>query len=414
MVYLSLLIYNLALRAYGLGIRFASFTNTKAGQWIAGRKNWKSQLAGLGSSVNPTYWFHCASLGEFEQARPLIEQIKKHQPDCRIVLTFFSPSGYEVRKNYAMADLVMYLPLDTAANASYFIETLQPTRAFFVKYEFWFHYLHQLQQRHIPVVLFSANFRPKQAFFKWYGGLFRQMLQWYSFVFVQNQQSQTLLNSIGINSIIAGDTRFDRVIEIASNRQALPLIAQFKGSHPILIAGSTWPKDETLLTTLIQEEALTNFKYILAPHDIHLNRIKQLMQSLGNKAVRFSELNENNAATATVLVVDSIGQLTSIYAYGDIAYVGGGFDASVHNVLEPAVYRMPVIFGPNHQKSAEAIELLNANAAFCIRNYPDLKMATTALAVAGLGKAKSAGEIARNYVVENSGGTAVILQHLNL
>lgn len=403
---MSLLAYNIAIRFYWLGIRLASLVNKKAALWINGRSNWHAQLAKLDKANKKTAWFHCASLGEFEQARPLIEKLKQEKPDYRIVLSFFSPSGYEVRKNYKGADVITYLPLDTLQNARDFINAIQPDIAFFVKYEFWFHYLRELKAKGVPTTLFSSIFRKDQIFFKWYGGLFRKMLQSFTSIFVQNEASRQLLSQIGISSQIANDTRFDRVHQIAQQRNTLPLIEKFKGNAPLFIAGSTWPKDEELITALATAGILKGYKYIIAPHDIEEARINKLQQQLGPKAQRLSQLNENNALTTDIILVDSIGQLTAIYAYGTIAYVGGGFNSSVHNVLEPAVYGMPVLFGPNHTKSAEAKELRTKGAAFCINNTVGLTKACNILL--STDKLNSSAQVAKQYVEQRTGGTQKI------
>ncbi|MFN8288557.1 MAG: glycosyltransferase N-terminal domain-containing protein [Chitinophagales bacterium] len=408
---MSALAYNIGIQLYGLGIYIASLFNKKAALWIEGRKDWKTKLQPKSATTQKTAWFHCASLGEFEQARPLIEKLKQERPDYRIVLSFFSPSGYEVRKNYSGADVVTYLPLDTPQNAKQFIALIQPNVAFFVKYEFWYNYLSELKNKGIPTILFSAIFRKEQVFFAWYGGLFRQMLKMFTSIFVQTETSQKLLAGIGIKSVVANDTRFDRVYQIAQNRQQLPLIEKFKGTAPLLIAGSTWPKDEELLLQLIAQGILKGYKYIIAPHDIDSERIDKLTAQLGSKVVKLSQLNDGNAANAEVIVVDSIGQLTFIYAYGTIAYVGGGFNASVHNVLEPAVYGMPVIFGPNHQKSAEALQLIARGAGFCITDAASLNSIVASLLQNN--KLPTSANAAKQYVAENPGGTAVIWNVVN-
>ncbi len=400
---MSLLAYNIAIRFYWLGIRLAALVNKKAALWINGRNDWRQQLSSLNKASKKTAWFHCASLGEFEQARPLIEKLKQEKPDYRIVLSFFSPSGYEVRKNYSGADVVTYLPLDTAKNARDYINAIQPDIAFFVKYEFWFYYLRELKAKGVPTTLFSSIFRKDQVFFKGYGGLFREMLQSFTHIFVQNEASQHLLSQIGISSQIANDTRFDRVYQIAQQRNTLSLIEKFKGNAPLFIAGSTWPKDEELITALVTAGTLKGHKYIIAPHDIDSARIETLLVELGPKAIKLSQLNESNASTTDIILVDSIGQLTAIYAYGTIAYVGGGFNASVHNVLEPAVYGMPVLFGPNHTKSAEAKELITTGAAFCINNNAELTEACNSLS--NNDKLNSSAQAAKQYVEQRTGGT---------
>jgi 3-deoxy-D-manno-octulosonic-acid transferase len=364
----SIFIYNLSIFFYQLAVKVAAPFSSKALAWIDGRKNlpdWNKLTNKKGKRI----WFHCASLGEFEQARPLIEKFRNDNKEHAILLTFFSPSGYEIRKNYEAADLVAYLPLDTAANAEAFIGQAKPDLVFFVKYEFWYHYLATLKKNRVPVVLFSAVFRKQQVFFKWYGSLFRNMLQNFTTIFVQNEESKALLQTININSTVAFDTRFDRVYQIAGARKTFAAVEKFKGDKKILIAGSTWPADEELLIPFILNNSLPGYKFIIAPHQIEAERMHALYAQIKQRAVRFSELNETNALTAEVLLIDNMGNLASLYAYGDIAYIGGGFNASVHNVLEATVYGIPVLFGPNYKKAEEAKELVKANLAFEVTSY---------------------------------------------
>lgn len=366
---LSLLVYNIGIYCYWLGIFVASFFNQQAALWIDGRKYWRCRLMELDFGTGRRVWFHCASLGEFEQARPVIEKWRAENPTDITILTFFSPSGYEIRKNYPGANFVLYLPLDTPRSVTHFIKYVKPDIALFVKYEFWYNYISTLHQQHIPVILFSAVFRSNQVFFKWYGGLFRNLLGKYSSILVQNNQSAQLLQQIGITSVVVPDTRFDRVYQIAQTPKQFAAIDIFKGSNKVLIAGSTWLRDEELLLQLINENTLSGFKYILAPHNINRARITELVSLLKVNALRFSELTTDNAATATVIIVDNIGNLSSLYAYGELAYVGGGFNTSVHNVLEAAVYNIPVVFGPNHHKAEEAKELIELGVAYSINDY---------------------------------------------
>jgi len=369
---LSLLIYNLTIRLYGAGIFVASFFNTKAGLWLSGRKNQK--VPNLADKTGKRVWVHCASLGEFEQARPVIEKIKQLKPSSVIILTFFSPSGYEIRKNYAFADSVLYLPLDTASNAHHFIDQVKPDLALFVKYEFWHHYLAELKKRKIPTLLFSAIFRPQQIFFKWYGSFFRIMLRQYNKIFVQNDESKQLLANISVDSQVSFDTRFDRVNQIAQAAKTFPSIEKFKQRDRVILFGSTWPKDELLLSYLMHDaENSENLKYIVAPHNLSDEGINNLARTLETRSARLSQLTPDNATATDVMIVDTMGDLSSIYRYADIAYVGGGFNASVHNVLEPAVYGLPVIFGPNYSKSAEAKDLIQISAAFSVSNYNELE-----------------------------------------
>lgn len=366
---LSLIVYNIAIYCYGLGIFIASFINKQASLWIDGRKFWRCRLMEIDFGRGRRVWFHCASLGEFEQARPVIEKWRAENPNDIVVLTFFSPSGYEIRKNYPLANFVLYLPLDTPRSVNHFIKYVKPDIALFVKYEFWYNYITTLHRNKIPVILFSSVFRSNQVFFKWYGGLFRNLLGKYSSILVQNNQSAKLLQQIGVTSMVVPDTRFDRVYQIAQTPQQFAAIDIFKGHNKVLIAGSTWLRDEELLIQLINENTLSGFKYILAPHNINLARITELVSLVKVKALRFSELTTDNAATATVIIVDNIGNLSSLYAYGELAYIGGGFNASVHNVLEAAVYNIPVVFGPNYHKAEEAKELIELGVAYSINDH---------------------------------------------
>lgn len=366
---LSLLVYNIGIHCYWLGIYIASFFNRQAALWIDGRKYWRCRLMEIDFGTGKRVWFHCASLGEFEQARPVIEKWRADNPADIIILTFFSPSGYEIRKDYPQVNFVLYLPLDTPRSVKHFIKYVKPNVALFVKYEFWYNYISTLHKQHIPVILFSAVFRSNQVFFKWYGGLFRNLLGKYSSILVQNNQSAQLLQQIGVASSVVPDTRFDRVYQIAQNHKQFAAIDTFKAGHQLLIAGSTWQRDEELLLQLINENTLSGFKYIIAPHNINPTRITALIGLLKVNAIRFSELTNNNAASASVIIVDSIGNLSSLYAYSELAYIGGGFNASVHNVLEAAVYNIPVVFGPNYHKAEEAKELIELGVAFSINDY---------------------------------------------
>lgn len=417
---LSLIFYNLSVRLYGLGIFVAAFFNVKARLWIEGRKKQERIKIPEAITGGKRIWVHCASLGEFEQARPVIEKIKSNTPASFIILTFFSPSGYEIRKNYPGADVVLYLPLDTANNAERFIDTIKPDIALFVKYEFWYHYLTGLRNRKIPTMLFSAIFRREQIFFKWYGGFFRDMLRSFDKIFVQNKESQQLLAGISVKAEVSFDTRFDRVSQVAQSAKSFPAIEKFKGGNKILIAGSTWSKDELLLTDLIfNRRDFKNWKYILAPHNLSEHSLKSLQSALEIntridppvQTIRLSQLTADNALTSDVLIVDTMGDLSSLYRYGDIAYVGGAFNTGVHNVLEPAVYGLPVIFGPNYLKSAEAKELIDIKAAFSISGYNQLltivsKLNTDAAFM------KEASDNSMKYVKARLGGVSDIYNYI--
>lgn len=399
---MQVLIYDLFLFFYRIGITLVSPFNTKAKLWVEGRRDWQKKLLNLSAAKGKRIWIHCASLGEFEQSRPLIEKLKSQEPQVLIILTFFSPSGYEIRKNYEYADVVMYLPHDTKTNAKIFLDLAKPDLALFVKYEFWFHYLNELEQKNIPPILFSSVFRSEQVFFKWYGGFFRNILKKFSRVFVQNEQSKQLLQSISIASEVCFDTRFDRVYQVAQTGKQFPLIEKFKGSSKILIAGSTWQQDEEILIRCINENILMGYKFIIVPHDINSKRITLLQERVKVKSVLLSELNNENALYAQIVFVDSIGSLSSLYAYGEIAYIGGGFNTNVHNVLEAVVHNIPVIFGPNYKKSEEAKELLAISEAFSVSSFQDLKAALQTASV----KTNHTG---KKYIEARIGGTEKIV-----
>lgn len=371
---MSTLFYKFFLALYSLGIRLSAPSNPKARLWLNGRKDWRRMLAQDLQQGERRIWIHCSSLGEFEQGRPLIEMLRAQYPGYKIVLTFFSPSGYEPRKNYEGADYILYLPMDGPANARDFITAINPSLAIFVKYEFWHYYLHQLRKRGIPTILVSAAFRSSQSFFQWHGGFFRSMLHCFSHIHVQDEHSSRLLRSIGIsgNVSISGDTRYDRVAAIRAGITAIPEAEAFKGDGSVLIAGSTWPGDEAIL-----HQALTtlppHWKLIIAPHEIDAPHIAQLRQLFGTDAVLFSVLRMEPAQAAKrVLIIDNMGMLSSLYAYGEIAWVGGGFETGgIHNTLEPAVFGLPIIMGPTYRKFVEAVKLVDLGAAFAVHESAD-------------------------------------------
>ncbi|QCR25082.1 3-deoxy-D-manno-octulosonic acid transferase [Pontibacter sp. SGAir0037] len=316
----------------------------------------------------PIAWFHCASLGEFEQGRPVIEAFREAFPTYKVFLTFFSPSGYEIRKNYPGADYIFYLPLDSASNASQFLETVRPKLAVFVKYEFWHYYLQALHQRHIPALSVSAIFRPDQVFFKSYGGFYRNILRNFQHIYTQNQSSAELLRQNGIHQVsVAGDTRFDRVLQTAASVKAIPLVEAFLQRQKAFIIGSSWPADIEVLVPLIQKYR-KQLKFIIAPHEIHEAGIHDILQVLGAGTVRFSQATASAASEATVLIIDNIGMLSSLYSYGTYAYVGGAFGKGLHNTLEAAVFGLPLFFGTNYTKFQEAKDLVNLGCAFPVTN----------------------------------------------
>ena len=376
------MLYNIIMYVYQTGIAIYSHFNEKV------KKMWTGERAAFGvlqKQVEPNaeyIWFHAASLGEFEQGRPLIERIKKEYPHYKILLTFFSPSGYEVRKNYEQADIVTYLPIDTVANARKFLRAVRPVMAFFIKYEFWYNYLHILRHRNVPVYSVSSIFRPNQIFFRPYGRQYAAVLKCFSHFFVQNDLSKKLLAKIGINDVtVVGDTRFDRVLQIKESSKCLPLLDKFIGNkevksaaghskalRQVFVAGSSWLPDEEIFIKYFDKHS--EWKLIIAPHVIANSHLQQILQLLkGKKVVFYTKATEENVADADVLIVDCFGLLSSIYHYCDVAYVGGGFGVGIHNVLEAAVWSVPVMFGPNNKRFAEAQGLLASGGGFEVNNY---------------------------------------------
>lgn len=405
---MSVLIYNILLGLYRGGISVASLFNKKAGLWVEGRKNYFAALQKrMYKNTAPVLWFHCASLGEFEQARPLIERIREEYPGYNLFVTFFSPSGYEIRKNYDKADYVFYLPLDTSFNARKFVRVVNPKMAFFVKYEFWHHYLNELHHKKIPVISFSAIFRENQMFFKPYGGFFRGILKKFDRIFVQDEHSVNLLRSIGVTQVEqAGDTRFDRVRAIVDKRKSIPLAEAFKSGKKVLVAGSVWEKDMTVLLPLINLPL--DVKIIIAPHEIHESSIRTMMQSIRRKVVRYSMANETDIHSYNVLIVDNIGMLSSLYQYGEFAYVGGAFGKGLHNILEAATFGLPVFFGPNYGKFKEAEDLVALGAAIPVKDETEMTSRFNQLFIDDAER-KTLGAKARTYVESNTGATDKIL-----
>lgn len=403
-------LYNIGIRTYTLAIRLASSFNEKAALWIKGRKNIQKKISTVNKGSHRLVWFHAASLGEFEQGRPVMEALKKEQPDTRILLTFFSPSGYEIRKNYAGADYIYYLPADTPRNARHFIESVQPDAAVFVKYEYWYNYLNQLNKRHIPTYLISAIFRKEQPFFKTWGGLHRKMLHFFTRMFIQDEESARLLSSIGIQAFEqTGDTRFDRVKQIADTAQDIDKVAHFLNGAPAVVCGSTWPPDEELLLDYINRDN-TDFKWIIAPHEIGENHIRTILGKCQKKVIRYTQ-DEAGETDAKVLIIDCIGLLSSIYRYGKIAYIGGGFGVGIHNTLEAAVYGIPVIFGSRYQKFNEAVTLIQQGGAFSIHNKTELDELLDSL-LQDQAITETAGRQALAYVNSQLGATAIIMKYL--
>jgi len=402
-------LYNIAISIYGALIFLASLFNEKARLLYKGQQQ---AFVLLKEKVDPNanyVWFHSASLGEFEQGRPVIEQLKRDDPETKIILTFFSPSGYEVRKNYAGADIVSYLPLDTPRAARRFVKLVKPSKAIFIKYEFWPNYLLALQAAKVPVFSISAIFRPGQVFFKSYGKWYLGLLGTFKHIFVQDSFSADLLIKHGIQHIsVAGDTRFDRVADLATQAKTIPLVEAFvANATKVIVAGSTWPKDEELLVRYLKEHI--DVKLVLVPHEIHEAHISGIIKLLDTDFVRFTQATDSSVSSVNCLIVDTIGMLSSIYRYTNVSYIGGGFGVGIHNTLEAAVYGVPVVFGPNYQKFREARELITAGGAFSVNNYDELEARLDKLFMD-----KQAGKIAGEYVTKNTGATAEICKVLNL
>jgi 3-deoxy-D-manno-octulosonic-acid transferase len=413
--------YRLFIWLYPKAIRIASIANPKARLWIQGRKHIFRRLSEAFTTVHaPVIWMHAASLGEFEQGLPVLEQLKTLYPSHTILVTFFSPSGYEIRKSHPVADKVFYLPMDSAAHAKRFLDTVKPQLVLFVKYEFWYHYLHEIQHRNIPLFLISGIFRREQAFFKWYGAGYRKMLSFFSVLFVQNEASLQLLASIGLQekTVCVGDTRFDRVLAIAGQFTDIPVINHFCGNAPVVVAGSTWTDDDEELDHFANTRRETRF--IVAPHDIGKDRLDECMK-LYHHAVLFSEYQEAimsgkelpaGKQDANVLIMDNMGMLSRLYHYATIAYVGGGFgEDGIHNILEPAVFGKPVIFGPVYDKYFEAEELLDAGAAFTVEDALELENTLTSL-LQNSTRLDNAGKAAADYVKSRAGTTGRIIQYI--
>jgi len=411
---LSISLYNTAILSYGFIIHVSRYVNQKADRWVRGRQNWRQQIEASSLGHQQPIWIHAASLGEFEQARPLISAIRSTDASAPIVVTFFSPSGFEQVRKKGIADDVFYLPLDTPKNASDFVERLNPRIALFVKYEFWYHFYRALAKKSIPLFLISAIFREDQPFFRHYGHLFRELLFFTEHIFVQDEQSQKLLAGIGYErTSIAGDTRFDRVVEIAGNREELPLVEQFLHNDSTLVAGSTWPADENVLASFYHNNHEKGLNFIIAPHEVDQKHIEQLTTLFGKRAVTYTSLlhAEQVPENCDVLLIDNIGMLASLYQYGTFAYVGGGFDAGIHNILEAAVYGMPVFFGPNHQKFNEANGLLREGGGFEVKNSQAFATKLRWLLEHDTERQR-ASQAAYDYVHSKTGGTSVIMDYL--
>jgi len=416
----SIFLYHTAIQMYHFGIWIASFFDEKAKQWIEGRQNWQEELQTKTTISDAPIWMHCASLGEFEQGRPLIEKIKKEQPQTKILLTFYSPSGFEIRKNYPLVDTVIYLPADGPKNAFDFLKIVQPQMAIFVKYEFWFYYLNELKKQEIPTYLVAAIFRKKQPFFQWYGTLYRQMLASFNIIFVQNEASFRLLKKLkehypiptkAFHAIVAGDPRVDRVLAIQKEKKELPIIADFcKDTAKILVCGSTWKADETLLTSILNNSLSIHYKTIIAPHEINQKHLTSIQQQLNISNQTYSDALNNGLNDSRVLIIDNIGMLAHLYRFGTIAYIGGGFGSGIHNTLEPVAFGLPVIFGPKFQKFQEAVTLVKTGGGFSINNATELGLILEKLNEESF--LKKASKQAFLFISQNKGATEKIYQRI--
>lgn len=413
-----MILYNLGIHLFNCALHLAAPFKTKARLWVEGRRGWRSKLEAAVSQkqLKGAVWFHCASLGEFEQGRPVIEKIKQLHPQQKIILTFFSPSGYEIQKDYPKADLIMYLPVDTPSNARYFLNVIQPKLSIFVKYEFWLNYLFELKKQHIPTFLISTVIKPHQSFFKWYGGDFRKALHAYTMIFTQDVYSLRLLKLLKVDTgSLAGDARFDRVLQICSSPKHIHEIEHFAKDAFVIIAGSSWAKDEELLVASYARLRQTNskLKLIIAPHEIHKSNIDRLKNLLAKYQLNYHLFSDSEEVyTQPILVLNAIGFLSSVYQYGNVAVIGGGFSDGIHNILEPTVYGLPVLFGPNYQKFNEAHEILDLKAGFTFATEEELYNKLQLL-INNQEELRIASLLAKNYVQKNSGATEKILKVLD-
>jgi len=407
-------LYNFLIQIAGYLIKLVARFSPKIKLFVEGRKIVFTVLEEKIKLSDKTIWFHAASLGEYEQGLPVIEKIKEKFPNYKIIITFFSPSGYEVRKNNNIADATVYLPLDTKDNAQKFLKLVHPSMAFFIKYEYWPNYLNALKKQKIPTYAISGIFRNDQLFFKWYGGFYRKALSTFDYFFVQNENSKKLLQSIGFQNIkISGDTRFDRVSKILNQDNSLDFIADFKNNTTTIVIGSSWPKDESQLIDFINSNPF-QVKFIIAPHNIKDTQIEDLKKTITKSVVLFSELTKRNLPLQEydVFIIDTIGLLTKIYSYADIAYVGGGFGTSgLHNILEPATFGIPILIGPNFEKFSEAVALVNLGGCISVNSKSALEE-KLAFLIQNEDERFEKGHICSTFVEMNKGATHIILQHL--
>lgn len=401
--------YNSGLRLYRAAIALAAHWHEKARHWTEGRKALLERMEKTITPGEPVVWIHVSSLGEFEQGRPLMEQLKREHPEYKILLTFFSPSGYELRKNYPGADYIFYLPLDTPKNVRRFLDIVRPELVIFVKYEYWLNFLNELRRRKIRTFLVSSIFRANSIFFRWYGGAWRQALEAFEVLFVQDEESKRLLAGLGFDNVmVAGDTRFDRVAAIAAAAKRIERIERFKGENRLFVAGSTWGPDEEILLPLIN--AHPEIRFVVAPHEMDEGRIAHLLKEVKGGAMRYTQTtDESDFAHCQVLVLDTIGMLSSVYGYADWAYIGGGFGVGIHNTLEAATFGLPVAFGPNYQKFKEARDMITLSAATSVKSAEELQTWFAPLCNDEQHYRQTA-RTAKDYTSKNQGATNLILK----
>lgn len=404
--------YNFVIYIYLFAVKLVSLFNPKVKLMVKGHSEVFDILKSKIEKDKKYIWFHAASLGEFEQGRPLMERIRRQYPEYKILLTFFSPSGYEVRKNYQGADVICYLPFDTPRNARRFVKLANPCMAFFIKYEFWQNYLKNLQKHHVPTYSVSSIFRKNQVFFRWYGGKYFKVLTRFTHLFVQNEISKELLASLNIRNVdVVGDTRFDRVIEIFEQAKQLPLVEQFKKNSMVMVAGSSWQPDEDIFIRYFNEHP--EMKLIIAPHVIGESHLTEIIGKLKRPYVRYTQATPENVEQADCLIIDCFGLLSSIYRYGEIAYVGGGFGVGIHNVLEAAVYGIPVLFGPNNLRFQEARQLLETKGCFEIHNYEEFKEKMDRL-MTDAPYLEKCGKLSGDYVKQHAGASDKVMKAVRL
>lgn len=409
------LLYHLAMYALQAGMRGAALLNAKIRAGVQGRARWREAYAARFDPAGKVMWMHVASLGEFEQGRPVIEAFRRRYPDWKIALTFFSPSGYELRKNYPLADFVGYLPIDTPSNARDFVAWLRPELVIFVKYEFWANYLHEMRRRDIPLLLTASLFRPQQPFFQWYGGFWRDMLHCYTHIFTQTVASNALLQQAGYARVsVAGDPRVDRVLDISAAAAANEIVEAFTRGAITLVVGSSWPPDEDALITALRHPALQHIKVVCAPHTPQRDYVASLRKKIPAPALLYSEagtLSEGDLAAARWLIIDNVGMLNTLYRYGHIAYIGGGFGVAIHNTLEPAAFGLPVVFGPKYHKFEEAIQLIALGGAVAVSDAAALEAVLLQWMDAETRKSASAAVV--QYMQNSRGGTSAILSWIS-